>query len=220
MLNARIALLLTALLSIVTSPANAWIVTQTEPAPGSGLAEAYVVPYETGDGMDKIEIHKAFAVPDQPILLLFEREAGDQDVIEIVDEIILNMFTESRLEWSDFHLLILNNPFGEASANFIEPASATAWQQTGGETRLGGQPIVATPTNIEWLTADTGQMVPWGDFSDAPENQLILRGLKIDVSTLEVGDSFILKEWPTHIPEPATLSLLGIGAIALMRRKK
>jgi len=35
------------------------------------------------------------------------------------------------------------------------------------------------------------------------------------VTELEVGDSFVLKEWPT-IPEPATFFLLGLGGMALV----
>ena len=199
---------------------HGWVVTQTEPAPGSGLAEAVVLPFDWDPGRDLFEIHKYFLVDQQPLVLKFTREAGDMDTVEIVDEIILNMLTPEQQAWLDYHVELLVDPFDGKLVNFIDPHLARAWKQTGGDTRLDGVPLTSGPTGISWETTDPGQAVPYGTFGDAPTNQLVLRDLVIDTSNVGVGESFLFKQWPT-VPEPGTLALLTVaGALRIMRRRR
>jgi hypothetical protein len=90
---------------------------------------------------------------------------------------------------------------------------------TGGQTRLGGTPTAATGTRIDWESQDALQAVPFGTFADAPTNQLVIRGLVIDVSSLKVGQAFELKEWPS-VPEPVTLVILGLGMAGFVARRR
>jgi len=205
--------------------AEAWVITQISPAPGSGLSESVIVPIDTDPGVDKIEIHKYFMElvdngAEVPIILSFTREAGDQDVLQIVDEIILNLYSDANFiqDWEDYHVQLMVLPT-QGDVSFIDPNKARAVQATGGPTRLGGDPNSWTAKRIDWETADSSQEVPWGTFTSAPDNQLVLLGLQIDVSDLEVGETFQFKQWPTT-PEPATLALLAAGISVVVRRRR
>ena len=107
--------------------ANAWIIEQVNPAPGSGLAEAVVVDFHSTADTDMIEIHKYF-LPDfevdtMSIILEFTKEASDAgiDTLWIVDEIILNM---TGVDWSDYHVVLLSSPDDGDAVTFIEPSWA------------------------------------------------------------------------------------------------
>jgi len=210
-----------ACLALPLASAEAWVIEQIEPAPGTGLAESRVILFDWDPNVDLIEIHKYFLYDEQPLVLEFTREALDQDTIKIVDEICLNMFTAEERPWIDFHVALLVDQFSGDTVVFDKPELARAWQMTGGEPRLGGVPIATTTvTQIDWETTDPSQYVPWGSFMDAPINQLVLKGLVIDVSGLEVGHSFQLKEWPTT-PEPGAIVFLGLGtALAALKARR
>ena len=205
--------------------AEAWVITQISPTPGSGYSESVIVPIDTDPGVDKIEIHKYFLSLDSnhkevPIILNVTREAGDQDVIQIIDEVILNLYADANFaqDWEDYHVQLICLPT-QGDVSFIDPNKARAVQATGGLTRLGGDPNSWTATRIDWETDDSNQEVPWGTFASAPDNQLVLLGLQIDVSDLEVGETFQFKQWPTT-PEPATLALLAAGISVVVRRRR
>lgn len=205
--------------------AEAWIITQISPAPGSGFSESVIVPIDTDPGVDKVEIHKYFLNLDSndtevPIILNVTREAGDQDVIQIIDEIVLNLYADANFpqDWIDYHVQLIRLP-GQGDVSFIDPDQARAMQAAGGPTRLGGDPNSWTAKRIDWETVDPNQYVPWGTFASAPDNQLVLLGLGIDVSDLAVGETFQFKQWPTT-PEPATLTLLVAGIAVVVRRRR
>lgn len=208
-----------AVLAACSASANAWIITQTDPISGANIVEAIAVPIDTKNGVDIIELDK-FYLPGfvfgqtSPEILKFVRQAGDQNTISIIDEMVLN---QTNASWDSYHEVLLSEPQG--SVTFINSAAARAWQQTGGATRLGGTPVSATSTRIDWLTADLSQHVANGTFADAPANQLILTGMAIDASSLDVGGAFYLKQWPTATPEPATLSILAVMLGGLVTRR-
>ncbi|HUT59084.1 MAG TPA: PEP-CTERM sorting domain-containing protein [Phycisphaerae bacterium] len=218
-----------ALVALPAGPAGAWIITQIDPATSSGYAGSTVVMYDTDPNVDVIEIHKYFIRDPNgetmpvSLQLMFTREPNDADTITIIDEFILNLQIQDNRTWQDFHVALLTEPnvvLRGGGVEFVNPGGATAWQQTGGETRLDGVPISFSATQVDWLTSDPNQAVPPGGFADAPVNQLVLRGLAIDASDLETGESFILKEWPT-VPEPGTLVLLtAAGLVAALRKRR
>lgn len=228
MAHARMARLVLALsvVGLAAGSANAWIITQIDPVPGSGLAESTVLRFDTQAGQDLFEIHKyyleGFAPSLVSIRLEFMREAGDQDTIKIADEVILNT---TLFDWHDYHVALEFVPFSGDEVAFNDPNLARAKHRWGGDDRLGGTPYLYSPTQIDWEPASKYPLpppgwasVPAGTFADAPTNQLMIIGLKIDVSQLEVGDVFVLKQWPT-IPEPSTLVvLLAVFAPAALRR--
>lgn len=204
-------------LALLAAPARAWEIVQTEPAPTSGYAAGVAIPFELAGLVDQYEIHKYFIRSQQPLVLKFTREAGDRDTLQIVDELIMNMFVQEQLSWCDFHVLLTADPAKPVS--FINPGAASAWQMTGGQQRLGGSPVLATATEVIWWTDQSAQMVPYSTFAQAPLNQLVLRGLSIDVSHLATGDTFYLKEWPT-VPEPLTLATLGMGLVLTLLKRR
>jgi hypothetical protein len=208
-----------AVFAVCSTTANAWIIEQTDPVTGANLAEVVVVPLNSTHGVDQIEIDKyylpGFANGQMAEMLKFVRQAGDQNTISIVNEMVLN---ETTASWNSYHEKLISEPQG--SVAFINSTGAFAWQQTGGATRLGGAPISASAVEIDWHTNDPGQYVTNGTFTDVPSDQLVLTGLSIDASSLAVGDAFYLKQWPTTpVPEPATLSILAIMLGGLMTRR-
>jgi hypothetical protein len=218
-MKALIVVSIVAVLAACSTAANAWIITMTDPASEAGLAETVVVPTDTKPGVDIIEIDKFYLrgfVAPMAVVMNFQRQAGDQNTISIVDEMVLN---QTAAPWDSYHELLLSEPQG--SVGFINSAGARAWQQTGGATRLGGVPSSASSTEIDWHAGNAGQYVANGTFADAPANQLILTGISIDVSSIGVGGAFELKQWPTAVPEPATLSILAVmlGGLVTRRRK-
>lgn len=218
------------LVAALTAPSYGWIVTQQDPLPGAGIAESVVVPFDTDPGLDMFEIHKYFMVDEYPLVLKFVKQSGDQNTIQIVDESIMNMMTEQGRRWEDYHIRLIYSPIGNDRVWFKSSDAAfapRAWQMSGGAPRLGFTPDSYTTdmyghvVGINWFTTNVSQMVPYGEFWDAPTNQLIIRGMLIDVSELEPGDAFYLKQWPTT-PEPATLLMLagGFSGLLLRRRKR
>jgi len=81
--------------------------------------------------------------------------AGDKNTIKIVDEIILNMFTNpGGLDWDDFHNRVDNPPTGK-TLTFITPSAARGWQTPrAGNRGWAGAPVSATSTRIDWATED------------------------------------------------------------------
>jgi hypothetical protein len=219
-------LIAAALLAAPALSAQAWIITQVEPSPSAGYSVGTVVPYATEPGLDIFEIHKYFirdpndAQFPLPLVLQFVRQPGDQNTIDLVDEMILNLMTGQNITWDDFHVALLTEPnvlIRGGLVEWVNPGGARAWQQTGGASRLGGDPATVSAVQIDWW--DGNEPVPPGAWADAPANQLVLRGLRIDVSDVGVGEGFLLKEWPT-IPEPGTLVLVAGGAASLLLRRR
>lgn len=230
----RARLWVLALLAVLTLPAvaHAWIIQQTNPFPGAYMAESEVIPLYSNSTSDTIEIHKYFMQMGVPLVLKFTRQAGDHNTIKIADELILNLVPgeeDYEPNWDDFHIRLLNDPNpGAPKVWFKNPtanAPVKAWQQTGGQTRLGGLPASteldanSRLIGFNWVNYDPNQTVHYGDWGDAPYNQLVIRGLVLDVSQVPVNGTFYMKEWPSA-PEPATLVLIGCGfAVVVLRRR-
>ena len=131
--------------------------------------------------------------------------------IVIDDEIITN---STGFDWTDFHIDLLD---GEDVA--FDPAASLA--------SGGGGPIGWTiaPFTTAQFTTDLQRLdIAGGIVSDgglwfpgdgASDGQLWINMLVQESQPYTV---FTLKETPT--PEPATLSLLAIGGIAMMRRRR
>ncbi|MBN2211121.1 MAG: PEP-CTERM sorting domain-containing protein [Sedimentisphaerales bacterium] len=145
--------------------------------------------------------------------------------IVIRDERVMN---STGVEWSDFHIALGINPnvsplqkwgfdpdyiFAPAADNPFESIAfdSASWQGT----PYGS--YNSTPLKLDMFDTD-GQGLPDDDsyyiFGGSSSGHL-----RIVTSGMVPGDYLILKEWPT-IPEPATLSLLALGAMGLLRRKR
>ncbi len=174
-----------------------------------------------------IEITKVFVGrPDRygylpAIFLNFTQVNPDESTaskIVILDEDIQN---NTARDWIDFHWYL----FGYGNARFntaetfpsdyklpgdnfnLSPFSGRSWSSQG-----------TGPGQVEALNAFTGVVAKGDSFTPGggPNGGELV--IDVDLTAARPG-FFILKELPT-IPEPATLSLVTIGAALLIRRRR
>lgn len=146
------------------------------------------------------------------IPILFQQTAYPAATSIVIDDEIIKNSTGA--DWTDFHFDILNG----SDAVFDEAATAAS----GGPLPIG---FYIAPFTEAAFTPDLMRLDIWGGvLGDGetwfPGNGALDGQLWIDVvpKQNEPYTVFTLKETPT--PEPATLSLLVLGGLALIRRSR
>jgi hypothetical protein len=176
-----------------------------------------------------IEVFKKFRVPpdeqDQfsPINLTFTQTAPDAQTvpnIRIADETITNL---TGADWYDFHWIL--SKFGYASFNTDIPVY-TGVPDPPEEVPAGVWDVWpfrqyawdTSQPNTEKLSVFDGVIPPGGVYHPGIYSSGYLE-INVDLLTPQEPFSFDLKELPT-IPEPATLTLLAVGAAAMIHRRR
>ncbi|MHC4130536.1 MAG: PEP-CTERM sorting domain-containing protein [Planctomycetota bacterium] len=179
--------------------------------------------YQVDNDMLLLELHKTFSgslIEEegifQPIVFEFQKVSENAtSTIVLTDEYIVN---DTGYEWYDFHMKLmvsLFNPEAGFDPAFVfdghqlEQSSYSEFMGYSGlpialdfvNTEGGGVPFAPPGEDIFWPGYESGQLVIVTD----PE--------------MGVGDRFGLKELPS-IPEPATMMLLGVGALLVVARKR
>jgi hypothetical protein len=120
--------------------------------------------------------------------------------------IIEDIDNDASFAWTDYHITMgMSHNFSFVTAGLVMPDgwTATVSAVTAGIIPNGGNGWVGT---IDYVN-DTGDAIAIGDTGEF--------GFKVSFSG---STSFCTEQNPT--PEPATIGLLGLGAMALLRRRK
>ncbi|MFP4355238.1 MAG: PEP-CTERM sorting domain-containing protein [Phycisphaerae bacterium] len=188
--------------------ANGWQITLPQWAANVGGADA-VIDKSTDSDVLILELFKLYkgTGPNgamQDVQIVFEKiDANAASVIQIENETIIN---QTGLDWVDFHMDIVD--FGAGLATFENDGLDHAPFDT----------MVVSDQSIDFYDGVVAAGDIWflGDGNDPDAGGRILININPDSTT---GDMFILKEVPS-IPEPATMSLLGFGVLAMIRRRR
>ncbi len=202
----------------ITGRDSGWAISmRTDVAAGEVM-----VPYVYGvtDDAVIIELDKTFDRPFEggfgfPLVVEFTKTAADatQNII-IRDEYVKN---QTGSTWVDYHMFLMVG-LGSPNAGF-DPAYVPNGDQLenvyySGNYGYNGLPIQLNfvDTNGSGVSSVLGNNVFQPGYAGG---QIVM----VTDPAMAVGRSFGLKEVPT-VPEPATIALLGIGAIITIRRRK
>jgi hypothetical protein len=155
----------------------------------------------------RVEVFKNFTSDTPNVITFMPRLPTARKLIQITDETIVN---NTGWDWTDYHWQ-------------IEGSNAAFDSNTTGKSGWSIAPF----TQSHWsgwvsggfydeLSADGGVVEADGIFTPG----LVLGRLDINtaVAPLSAPAEFQLEQYPT--PEPATLTLLGLGAAALIHRRR
>jgi len=189
-----------------------------------GITADYIVHDPVLGDVLLIELDKTFSSPTfewglvgQAIRINFmvsSESEGHVPYIAILDESIRNNTGQT---WTDFHMVLIDNdnlsdpqvgfhPSYIFETNHHVPFANISFEGTNGLNGL--------PDRVNFLDGTVSDGEEWAPGLDGSE----YNGLLIQTN-LSPGQSFILKEFPM-VPEPATLVLLALGGLMLIRKRK
>jgi hypothetical protein len=118
-------------------------------------------------------------------------------------------------EWGDFHLTIHDIGWGCADVNFSETTAPELYVLTGPSTWELVEDLVWDVDNDAYnATLDM-------EFYDSPiEQGEIIKIRAYTDNTWSMYSWFRICAYPTPVPEPASVALLGLGAFTLLRKRK
>ena len=202
----------------VTGQDSGWAMSMRADSVGGEVMVPYV--YGVAGNAVTIEIDKSFDKAFEggfgfPIILEFTKTSANATAnIVIRDEYVKN---NTGATWTDYHMFLmvgLSNP----NAGF-DPAHVPSGDQLENVSYSGNNGYNNLPNQLIFMDANgSGVSSVLGDNIFQPG----YAGGEIVIVTnpaMNVGGSFGLKEIPT-IPEPATVALLGIGALLSFTRKR
>jgi len=142
----------------------------------------------------------------EPIWMTWTRGANAPDIISL-EEAVINL---TGVSWTDFHIELSDGAvFAEDQDPLIIPEPVDAVLSAGGSAAdLYFSPAIPSQGGVVALT--------FGVLNGTPDANDVL----IDISQVPVGGSFTITQYPTVIPEPATLLLLGVPIAGVLWRRR
>jgi len=202
----------------ITGEDSGWAVSMRTDIDGGEVMVPYV--YGVTDDAVIIELDKTFDRPFEsgfgiPIILEFTKTSKDatQNIV-IRDEYVKN---QTGSTWVDYHMFLM---VGLSSPNAgFDPAYVPHGDQLESVYYSANYGYNGFPIQLNFVDTDgSGVSSLLGDNIFQPgyvSGQIAI----VTNPAMGVGASFGLKEVPT-IPEPATIALLGIGAVITLNRRR
>jgi hypothetical protein len=189
---------------------------------GGQVAYPYI--YGVTDDAVVIQLDKVFNRPfsqygfNYPIIVEFEKLSANATLkIIIEDELVIN---KTGREWTDYHMHLMVDVLDpeagfDPNINFIPDGDQ--FENVGYASNSGYNNL---PIDLHFIDTDgNGVLYTSGENWFQPgwwDGRIVI----VTDPEMDIGDFFGLKEIPTAIPEPATLTLLGVASIWIFIRKK
>lgn len=169
-----------------------------------------------GDDNVVIELFKTYNGPiednaSESLVIEFTKVTPEakQNII-ITDEYIMNLTGHT---WHDFHMAIINPLYPKAG---FDPQYVPSGDQLEDVSYSGTSGYEELPMQINFVDSDGLGVPSDGVFWPGWEQGKIVI---VTNPGMQVGESFLVKEWATT-PEPAAVVLLGFSSISLLIKRR
>jgi len=199
---------------------SGWSMVVSSDTVGGGQIDGAYTYGISGDAVT-IEIDKTFdhafnGQSYQPVLLQFQKTSANAvPNIIINDEYVVN---STGTEWHDFHMNLASAPTTAPMAGF-NASSFPSGDQLENVYYSDNVGYNGLPTQLNFVDTDGHGVLTSLDDNIFKPGSTSGKIIIVTNPQMQVGSSFTLTETPSA-PEPATVLMLGMGGLAILRKKR